>query len=181
MAALAYRPMSSPALTLSVAKRASVASCGSVGLSSAMTRTPLARAFSRVGTIALESLGVMRMPFTPELTMFSMAVTWPALSPSNFPAALTSSTSLSFAACSAPSFIFTKNGFVSVLVISPTLVPPPPDPPCAPEPQAVRVSAETAARAVNPREARAMRFLRSMTDLLLDEGGTAARIECCGA
>lgn len=75
MAALAYWPMSSPALTLSVANRASVASCGSVGLSSAMTTTPLARAFSRAGTIALESLGVMSMPFTPELTMFSIAVT----------------------------------------------------------------------------------------------------------
>lgn len=87
-----------------------------------------------------------------------------------------SSTPLSFAACSAPSFIFTKNGLVSVLVISPTFTPLP-DSPCAPEPQAVRVSAEAAARAVNPMEARTARYVRSMTDLLLDVGGAAALIE----
>jgi hypothetical protein len=72
---LAYSPISSPALRLSVAKRASTALCGSVGVSRAMTRTPLALAFSIAGTMALESLGVIRMPFTPEATMFSTAVT----------------------------------------------------------------------------------------------------------
>jgi hypothetical protein len=74
IAALAYSPISSPALTLSVAKRASTALSGSVGVSRAMTRTPLARAFAIAGTMALESLGVIRMPFTPAATMFSMAV-----------------------------------------------------------------------------------------------------------
>ncbi|GLY50028.1 hypothetical protein Lesp01_36840 [Lentzea sp. NBRC 102530] len=42
------------------------------------------------------------------------------------------------AACCAPSFIFTKNGFVSVFVTSPTSVEPPPDEP--PPPHAVSTS-----------------------------------------
>jgi drug/metabolite transporter (DMT)-like permease len=50
----------------------------------------------------------------------AMAVTWVALSPSNFPAALISLAPLAFAAAIAPSFIFTKNGLVSVLVMRPT-------------------------------------------------------------
>ena len=51
--------------------------------------------------------------------MFSIAVTWLALSVSNLPDAVSSLT-LSFLACAcAPSFIFTKNGLVSVLVIRP--------------------------------------------------------------
>ena len=53
--------------------------------------------------------------------MFSIAVTWLALSPSNLPAAVSSLTPSALAAFCAPSFIFTKNGFVSVLVIRPTL------------------------------------------------------------
>src|SRR6478735_7911327 len=69
--------------------------------------------------MALESLGVMRMVFAPALIMFSMAVTWPALSPSVLPAPVSSLPPLAVAACWAPSFIFTKKGLVSVLVIRP--------------------------------------------------------------
>jgi hypothetical protein len=53
--------------------------------------------------------------------MFSMAVTWLALSPSNLPAAVIRVTPSASASFCAPSFILTKNGLVSVLVISPTL------------------------------------------------------------
>ena len=60
---------------MSVAKRASTALCGSVGVSSAMTMTPAARDFRTAGTIASESAGVMRMPFAPRVVMFSIAVT----------------------------------------------------------------------------------------------------------
>ena len=87
IAALAYCPIKTPALKLSVANSASVALCGSVGVSSAITSTPASRAFLMAGTIAFVSLGVMRIALAPPLTMFSMAVTWVALSPSNFPAA----------------------------------------------------------------------------------------------
>src|SRR5215471_9779233 len=71
------------------------------------------------GTMAFESLGVMRMVLAPAAIMFSMAVTWPALSPSALPAALSSLAPLALAAACAPSFIFTKKGLVSVLVMSP--------------------------------------------------------------
>src|SRR3954470_3646522 len=98
---------------------ASVASLGSVGASSAITSTPAARAFLIAGTMALVSLGVMRIAFAPVATMFSMAVTWLALSPSYRPAAVISFAPLALAAAVAPSRILTKNGFVSVLVISP--------------------------------------------------------------
>ncbi len=81
--------------------------------------TPRACAFLIAGTIAFESLGVSRIVFAPPAIMFSMAVTWPALSPSVLPEALSSRAPLAAAAACAPSFIFTKNGFVSVLVMSP--------------------------------------------------------------
>ena len=59
------------------------------------------------------------MTFAPCVVMFSSAVTWLALSVSVLPEAVSSLT-LSFLACAcAPSFIFTKNGFVSVLVMRP--------------------------------------------------------------
>ena len=59
------------------------------------------------------------MTFAPCVVMFSIAVTWLALSVSVLPEAVRSLT-LSFLACAcAPSFIFTKNGFVSVLVMRP--------------------------------------------------------------
>jgi hypothetical protein len=119
-------------LKLSVAKSPSAADSGSVGVSSEMTSTPLARAFSRAGTIAFESLGVMRMPLTPAATMFSIAVTWLSLSPSKRPDAVRSVAPCSSAAFCAPSFIFTKKGFVSVLVMRPTLMAPPAAPPLEP-------------------------------------------------
>src|SRR5919108_529280 len=150
LAALAYWPISTPALKLSVANSASVASCGWVGVSSAITSTPALRAFWIAGTIALVSLGVMRMPLTPPATMFSMAVTWLALSPSNLPAAVSRLGVLAWASFSAPSFILTKNGLVSVLVMSPTWAwppPPPPPPPLSlrPEQPAASSASETPA------------------------------------
>src|SRR6266700_3468267 len=129
IAALAYWPISTPAWKLLVANRASTALCGSVGVSRAITSTPFWRAFSMVGTMALVSLGVIRMPLAPAATMFSMAVTWLALSPSNLPAAVISLAPLAWASFSAPSFILTKKGLVSVLVMRPTMTWPPPDPP----------------------------------------------------
>ena len=83
---LAHSPISSPALKLSVAKVASAASIGSSGVSSAITRRPASRAFLIVGTIALESLGVIRKPFAPAEIRLSIAATWPSLSPSYLPA-----------------------------------------------------------------------------------------------
>ena len=109
-------------MKLLVANRASTADCGSVAVSSAMTTTPLSRAFWMLGTMALVSLGVMRMPLAPALTMFSRAVTWPALSPSLAPAPVSSLMPSSSALAWAPSFILTKNGLVSVLVMRPTMI-----------------------------------------------------------
>lgn len=94
-------------------------SAGSVGLSSAITSTPLSRAFLMLGMMALLSLGVIRMVLAPAAIMFSIAVTWPALSPSALPAPVSSLAPLACAAAAAPSFIFTKKGLVSVLVIRP--------------------------------------------------------------
>jgi hypothetical protein len=71
------------------------------------------------GRMALLSLGVMRMVRAPAAIMFSMAVTWPALSPSVLPAPLSSLAPLGLGGGAAPSFIFTKKGLVSVLVMRP--------------------------------------------------------------
>ena len=131
--AFAYWPISSPALRLSVANSASAASCGSVGVSSAITRTPASRAFLIAGTIALESAGTSRITLAPCVVMFSIAVTWLWLSVSDLPDAVRSLTLFSSAAACAPSFIFTKNGLVSVFVMRPIVtslslleLPPPP-------------------------------------------------------
>ena len=128
--AFAQEPISSPAFSLSVANSASAASCGSGGVSSAMTVTPAARAFSIAGTIAFDCAGVIRMPLAPRVTMFSIAVICVWTSVSVLPAAVVSSALLALAAFCAASFIFTKNGLDSVLVIRPTttLSPPPPPP-----------------------------------------------------
>src|SRR5512133_945568 len=136
IAAAAYLPISSPATKLLVAKSASEASWGCSGESRAMTSTPASRAFLIAGMMALASLGVIRMPFTPALTIFSIAVTWPSLSPSKAPAAVRSVAPLALASASAPSFILTKKGLVSVLVIRPTLTSP-----AAPEAGAALVAA----------------------------------------
>jgi len=74
------------------------------------------------GTIAAVSPGVIRMPWAPAVTMFSMAVTWLALSASNCPEAVRSWAPAASAAAWAPSFILTKNGLDSVFVISPTMI-----------------------------------------------------------
>src|SRR5687768_12427080 len=84
-----------------------------------MNITPFSCAFLMAGTMALESLGVIRMVLAPAAIMFSMAVTWPALSPSALPAALSSLAPRVVASFCAPSFIFTKKGLVSVLVMRP--------------------------------------------------------------
>ena len=113
---------------------ASTASSGSVAVSRAMTTTPASRAFLIESSTPVEEFGVIRMPFTPWPTMFSMAATWPSLSPSNAPASAIS-LAPSLSACAwAASRNFTKYGFESVLVISPTLTLSEPDPPQAVSP-----------------------------------------------
>jgi len=76
------------------------------------------------------------MPASPRAIAFSIAVIWPASSPSSLPAAKVSSTPASSAAASAPSCIATKNGFATVLTMSETPMAspsaPPPVPPSPP-------------------------------------------------
>ena len=91
-------------------------------MSSAITRIPALRARSIEGTIALVSLGVIRIALAPAFTRRSIASTWPVLSPSYLPAKLRKSTPSSFAFACAPSFILAKNGLVFVFVISPTMI-----------------------------------------------------------
>src|SRR3954454_6902647 len=88
--ALAYSPISLPALKLLVAKRALLAFWGSSAVSSAMKTTPWDWYFLIVGTIAFVSLGAMRVLCTRWLTVVTMAVTGDVSAPSNFPAAVTS-------------------------------------------------------------------------------------------
>src|SRR5438132_1319736 len=73
-----------------------------------MTSTPALRAFFTAGTIAFVSLGVIRIALAPPEIMFSIAVTWVALSPSNLPAPVISVAPCFFAAFWAPSSIFTR-------------------------------------------------------------------------
>src|SRR4051794_26640731 len=101
----------------------SAASAGSVCVSSATTSRPAARALSSEGTIAFESFGVIIRPFAPAEIKFSTAATCDSLSPSFLPANDCTAAPSPLAALSAPSFIFTKNGLVSVLVIRPTFTP----------------------------------------------------------
>jgi hypothetical protein len=63
-----------------------------------MTSTPLFRAFLMAGTMALLSFGVIRIAFASATIMFSIAVTWPALSPSALPAPVSSPAPLALAA-----------------------------------------------------------------------------------
>ena len=153
-----------------MAKVASTAFGGSVGVSSATTSMPACLALSISGTMAFESLGVIRMPLAPAEIRFSIAWTWASLSPSCLPAKLCSVRPALSAACCAPSFILTKKGLVSVLVIRPTigfspLAPPVDEPPDElPElpPQPARASAAAAPRltsAVVRREEDQERFM----------------------
>ena len=59
------------------------------------------------------------MVLAPAVVMFSSAAIWAAVSPSCLPAAVSSLAPSFLASASAPSFIFTKKGLVSVLVIRP--------------------------------------------------------------
>src|SRR5205823_14877128 len=86
-----------------------------------VTLRPASRAFLIVGTIAFESDGTMAKPLAPAEIRFSIAATWPSLSPSYLPAAVLSSMPSSSAFAWAPSRILTKKGLVSVLVIRPTM------------------------------------------------------------
>ena len=82
-----------------------------------MTRMPASRACLTDSVIALVSDAVIRMPFTPAAMQLSMACCWVSWSPSILPAKLISSMPSSSAFAVAPSFIFTKNGLMSVLVM----------------------------------------------------------------
>jgi hypothetical protein len=90
-------------------------------VSSAIDEHPGLLALSSDGTIAFESFAVIMKPLAPAEIRFSMAWTWASLSPSCLPAKVCSCTPACSAAWVAPSFIFTKNGLVSVLVIRPTI------------------------------------------------------------
>src|ERR1700759_4681924 len=150
IAFFAYWPISLPAVKLLVANSASAAFWGCSGVSSVITLTPWLRAFWTTGTIAVVLLGTSRMPLAPAATMLLIAVTWLALSPSYLPAAVISFTPSLDAAFWAPSFIFTKNGLVSVLVIRPIVMSPLPErppPPEAPPPQAATPAPVVSARA----------------------------------
>ena len=59
------------------------------------------------------------MVFAPRAVMFSMAAIWDAVSPSFLPDAVNNFAPIFFASAVAPSFILTKKGLVSVLVIRP--------------------------------------------------------------
>ena len=120
--AAAHLPMSSPARKLSVAKVASAASIGSSGVSRAITTSPASRACLTAGTIDAVSDAVRSMPFAPSAMQVSMAWTWVSLSPSTFPAKAFRVMPSSSALAVAPSFILTKKGLVSVLVIRQTVV-----------------------------------------------------------
>src|SRR4051794_19387336 len=86
-----------------------------------MMTMPAARHFFTLGTMALLSAGVIRMPLAPALIMFSTTVTWPSLSLSVLPAPVRRVTPGIFAAAAcAPFCIATKNGLVRVLVTRPT-------------------------------------------------------------
>src|SRR3954467_3189311 len=103
------------------------------------------------------------MPFAPAATMLLIAVTWLALSPSYLPAAVISFTPFSVAAFCAPTFILTKNGFVSVFVISPIVIlslPDPPPPADELEPPHEAVTAATATIEHNSELARTQRCIR---------------------
>jgi len=89
------------------------------GLSRAITCTPWARDLLDGGDDGIAPQGVIRMVLAPAATMFSIALIWPAVSPSCLPAAVRSLAPAFLAAASAPSFIFTKKGLLSVLVIRP--------------------------------------------------------------
>jgi len=67
---LTYWPISWPALQLSVANSASVASAGSAGLSRAMNITPCACAVLIAGTMTFESLGVITMVLAAAACMY---------------------------------------------------------------------------------------------------------------
>src|SRR5262249_40951448 len=111
----------------------------------AITRRPASRAFLIEGTMAAESLGVIRNPLAPAAIRLSIASTWDWLSPSTLPAKLESLRPSSLALASAPSFIFTKKGLVFVLVIRPTVT-------CwAPAPPALRATPSTKAAAYDMR------------------------------
>ncbi len=73
-----------------------------------MTTRPCWRALSTEGTIPLESLGVIRIPFAPAPMRFSIASTCDWLSPSCLPAKDCTLTPVSSAAFCAPSLILTK-------------------------------------------------------------------------
>jgi len=67
---LTYWPISWPALQLSVANSASVASAGSAELSRAMNITPCACAVLIAGTMTFESLGVITMVLAAAACMY---------------------------------------------------------------------------------------------------------------
>src|ERR1700712_6092599 len=116
MEAFTYLPRIVPACWLSLAYVAATAVLGVVSESSATTTMPLAWASLMAFRMPAELLGVIMMPLTPCWIRFSIAVTWPSLSPSNLPARAITSAPLVAARALADSRSFTKYGLESVLV-----------------------------------------------------------------
>src|SRR4051812_32209609 len=107
-------------------------------------------------------IGVMRMPLSPRATESSIAVIWPASSPSALPDATVRLTLFLSASAFAPFCMATKKGFVESFVMraTPTLspdpaVPPPPEAGPESDPHAAAPSRTeqlaTATRARRPR------------------------------
>ena len=107
---------------LSVAKVASAALGGSSGVSSAITRIPALRARSIVGTIALVSLGVIRIALAPAFISARWRPPGPCCRHRICRRSCESRPRAPSPSPAAPSFIFAKNGLVFVFVISPTMI-----------------------------------------------------------
>ena len=123
VAALAYFPIRTPALKLFVAKSASTADLGLVG-ESRRSRAPGLPRFGDCGILRLRvGHGDENPLHAPAVTMFSIAVIWPALSNRSCPRRR-GAWAPSFFARSRSGRILTKNGFVASFVISPTLIVP---------------------------------------------------------
>ena len=122
-------------------------------------------------------------PVAPAAIRFSIAWTWLSLSPSCLPAKDCSSAPASAAAASAPSFILTKNGLVSVLVIRPITTPsalPPPSDPSSDDPESSSEphAASTKAAAAATATAASLRCVLSMSNLqILPDQGVGQRCQ----
>ena len=118
--AATYFPSACPASRLLVTYAMSTASFGVVGLSSARTMTPAARALRMAGTTPGPA-GVIRMVETPDATAVSMALDWTSSELPTLLDVMARSTPSLAASALAASAIFLKYGFVSAATSKATL------------------------------------------------------------